>query len=46
MPEHSLFWFLFPRVVEIAMSVVGISATALFVVKASAAESVTTGGDK
>jgi len=46
MLQHGLFWFLFPRVIEMAMSAVGISATALFVVKASAAESVKTGGDK
>jgi hypothetical protein len=39
--EHSLFWFLFPRVVEIAMSAVGISTTALLFVKTSGTELVT-----
>ena len=46
MLKHGLFWFLFPRVIEMAMSAIGISATALFVVKAPAAESVKTGDEK
>jgi hypothetical protein len=33
MSEHALFWFLFPRIIEIALCAVGISATAFLVMK-------------
>jgi hypothetical protein len=37
MGEHAWFWFLFPRLIEIAMCAVGISATALAAMKSSSA---------